>query len=248
VEREVVFQMRQPQNEISKKYFETASFCLIFIYYANKKMRILLVFWLTFTVIAGYSQSNDKGFTIRGSVYGLGNKKVYLRLWSTMSPPYMNLIDLDSTMTVNGSFIFNGSVSEPAIAVLEIYGHMGPGARRFILDNSDFSVVGMTEKDKYTPPEILGGKVQEDEYEYSRFVRKEYLDEVNFLNKVNNAPKGDASRERDSIEKDSMQFYRLAHDHRIGEFIKLNPEKFVSLLMLTRRPPLNHDNKIKYFN
>ena len=189
----------------------------------NLMKKLLLVFIITITIVA-CSTSSD-GYTLNGKITGelIDSTKIYLKAIDSTN----RLIDIDTTMSSNGTFKFTGDQSTPSLNYIVIDGIRGNFP--VIIENGNISFSG--QKDSLQFATIAG--TPQNEF-FSNF-----LTEQRSMQSIAESMQRDLRAARNSKDSATMnslrdEFFELQEKSKqfSQDFIKENPSALISALLL----------------
>ena len=189
----------------------------------NLMKKLLLVFIIAITIVA-CSTSSD-GYTLNGKITGelIDSTKIYLKAIDSTN----RLIDIDTTMSSNGTFKFTGNQSTPSLNYIVIDGIRGNFP--VIIENGNISFSG--QKDSLQFATIAG--TPQNEF-FSNF-----LTEQRSMQSIAESMQRDLRAARNSKDSATMnslrdEFFELQEKSKqfSQDFIKENPSALISALLL----------------
>ena len=189
----------------------------------NLMKKLLLVFIIAITIVA-CSTSSD-GYTLNGKITGelIDSTKIYLKAIDSTN----RLIDIDTTMSSNGTFKFTGDQSTPSLNYIVIDGIRGNFP--VIIENGNISFSG--QKDSLQFATIAG--TPQNEF-FSNF-----LTEQRSMQSIAESMQRDLRAARNSKDSATMnslrdEFFELQEKSKqfSQDFIKENPSALISALLL----------------
>ena len=200
--------------------------CLLISLHLHKidlMKKLLLVFIIAITIVA-CSTSSD-GYTLNGKITGelIDSTKIYLKAIDSTN----RLIDIDTTMSSNGTFKFTGDQSTPSLNYIVIDGIRGNFP--VIIENGNISFSG--QKDSLQFATIAG--TPQNEF-FSNF-----LTEQRSMQSIAESMQRDLRAARNSKDSATMnslrdEFFELQEKSKqfSQDFIKENPSALISALLL----------------
>lgn len=193
------------------------------------------------------AQKKESYFEIYGIIKGIGNSKVLLG-----NKPYgyneaFKIRYFDSCYSKNDSFYFKGHVSEPDFYSVEVAG-IG-GWITFILENSKIKIRANKDDDIFHKSLVSGSKESDAWLHFEKNIEKPLIKKATpFEDQLDEAKlKNDSSRI--SLARDSIRVYIKKMNSATLEYIKQNPNNFISLSKLVE---ISHQINIatakKYFS
>ena len=185
--------------------------------------KLLLVLIIAITIVA-CSTSSD-GYTLNGKITGelIDSTKIYLKAIDSTN----RLIDIDTTMSSNGTFKFTGDQSTPSLNYIVIDGIRGNFP--VIIENGNISFSG--QKDSLQFATIAG--TPQNEF-FSNF-----LTEQRSMQSIAESMQRDLRAARNSKDSATMnslrdEFFELQEKSKqfSQDFIKENPSALISALLL----------------
>lgn len=171
-------------------------------------------------LIAGELFAQHPGYSIKGTLKGLGNQMVYL---SNKAGGYSNATKLkvvDSCYSKNDTFVFEGIIAEPNFYSIEVP-LLNIGWQTFILENTEYTITGQI--DSLNRAEVKGGAQQSAYLDYKTRVEKPFNKKYFYYRKK--------IEENKNVElyKDSLNNLLRIFNQDFLSWIKKNSDMFIGL-------------------
>jgi hypothetical protein len=184
-------------------------------------MKTILVSLLSLSAITLFAQSNNKGYTIQGSVKGLDTGMVYIS-------EFVMDGKRDTCKITNGKFGFSGKLNHAMPMLVRMRGK--DGGFLFFAENSKMKLE--LNKDSIPLSTVVGSRVNSDYLRYDAAIKPAN----NKLNKLSNWSRSKGKLDpavQDSVSRE----WEAINDSRkaaVREFTKANPQSIVSAYAITR--------------
>ncbi|TKC06189.1 TlpA disulfide reductase family protein [Pedobacter frigoris] len=204
-----------------------------------KSIKIILT--LSFVSLAGFSQSQT--FTVEGNV----NRKLdgrFIKLFYENE----NTKKADSALIKKGTFKLTGNVSTPTVAIISLGGREdGDRIDLFLSEGT----IRMSAKDSIHHSNISGTKLAVEHEQLAKLLRPEDDKFFNAIAAWKKMPEGEEKKAYLTKVMSGLDAYSNLKRKTIHQYVKDNPDSYVSLYYLNKNAPgalANYETTYPYYS
>ena len=202
---------------------------------------IKIFFALAVVPIAGYSQAGE--FAIEGNVARKHNKE-FVKLYYSIGDSKI----VDSTMIRKGAFTLKGSLPMPTIGILSFGGPEDGDRIDLFLSEG---IVRVAAKDSIHRARISGTKLAIEHEKLAEKLRPEDDKFYNAISSWKKMPEGEKKKAYLISVMSGVDAYTLFKRNTIHQYVKENPDSYVSLYYLEKGSPgilANYETTYPYYS
>lgn len=184
------------------------------------------IYFILLISTSSFCQTSKLGYIINGKIDGTQDHKVYLtnKGWGINEAFYLKIFD--SCISLNGSFKFKGSVSEPAVYAIEVPS-LTKQWKPFVIENSNIVIEGKV--DSLYSSVVKGSKENDNLLAYRKLEYFFAIKNNEFLDSI-------SKYKRDSILlsslRDSIKYNNIERKRMKIDFVKTHKNNFISLWVI----------------